>query len=239
MTEERAGAPRIVIHGAGRMGQQVAEQAQTQGLDVIAMVSRHHPGALPDVHWQPGLEGLERTPDLLVDFSLPAGTSSAARWCVQHRVPLLSGTTGLDSTQNDRLNKASEQIAVLHAANFSPGLNALLGALAHIGQWLPEIESATITDIHHVDKKDAPSGTALALAQVLEPLQSAFESQREGSVVGKHVVNLQLPGEHLSLAHTATNRSVFARGALQAGRWLVRQPPGRYSALFLLTGKQV
>ncbi len=228
--------PGVVIHGAGRMGRQLAGQAAAQGFDVVALVSRHHPGDIDAALWRPGLEALEHRPDLLIDFSLPAGAVAAARWCARNGVPMVSGTTGLDTSQEQVLDEAAGQVALLHAANFSPGLNAMLGALAHLGQWLPDIEAATITDIHHQHKKDAPSGTALTLAKALQPLEARIESLREGEVVGQHVVKLELPGETLTLTHEATDRSVFARGALQAGRWLIQQPPGRYQALDWLIG---
>lgn len=238
MSAGRSGTPRVVIHGAGRMGQQLAGMAGGQGFELIAMVSRHHPGEGATVPWCPGLEALVNTPDLLIDFSLPAGAVAAARWCAEQGVPMISGTTGLDPTQDDALTQASEQVAVLHAANFSPGLNALLGVLADLGHWLPDIEAARVSDIHHAQKKDAPSGTALELARALLPLQASIESRREGEVVGEHIVSLELPGERLTLAHTASDRSVFARGALQAGRWLVNQAPGRYRALDWLMGQR-
>lgn len=232
-----AGRVSVVIHGAGRMGQQLAEQAAGQKFDIIALVSRHHPGDIGEIDWRPGLDSLGRKPDVLIDFSLPAGTVAAARWCSRSSVPMISGTTGLESIHEKAMNEVSRKVAVLHSANFSPGLNAMLGALAHLGQWLPEVEAATVTDVHHVHKKDSPSGTALALAQALGPLSPRVESRREGEVVGEHRVRLELPGETLSLVHEATDRSVFARGALQAARWLIPQPPGRYQALDWIMGQ--
>jgi len=228
----------LVIHGAGRMGQQVAAQAREQGFAVQAIVSRHHPGALEGLSWRPGLEALEQRPDLLIDFSLPAGSVAAARWCHDAGVPLLSGTTGLDGTQDAVLDKAAREIPVLHAANFSPGLNALLGVLEQLGSWLPDLEAVAISDLHHAEKKDSPSGTALALAQALAPLKATFGSRREGDTIGEHTVQLELPGERLALTHEALDRGIFARGALQAGRWLLEQPPGRYRALDWLTGQR-
>lgn len=233
----RSGSPTVVIHGAGRMGQQVAGQVVSQGFGILAVVSRHHPGDVAGAQWRPGLEGLGRNPDVLIDFSLPSGAVAAARWCAKAGVPMVSGTTGLDSTHEQALDEAAKRVAVLHAANFSPGLNAMLGALVHLGQWLPDVQVATVTDIHHVHKKDAPSGTALALAQALKPLAPRVESRREGEVVGEHIVRLDLPGETLSIAHSATDRSVFALGALQAAHWLMEQSPGRYQAVDWIMGQ--
>lgn len=231
MTSNHGNTPRLVIHGAGRMGQQLASLASRDGFELVAMVSRHHPGDGAAVPWCPGLDALVHKPDLLIDFSLPAGAVAAARWCADAGVPLISGTTGLDSTQDEALSEASTHVAVLHAANFSPGLNAMLAALAQLGHCLPGIEAVRITDVHHAQKKDAPSGTALALAGALLPLQAQMESRREGDIIGQHAVQLELSCETLSMSHSVTDRGVFARGALQAGRWLLEQPPGRYQAL--------
>jgi 4-hydroxy-tetrahydrodipicolinate reductase len=214
------------------MGQGVAAEARARGWNVLGLVSRHHPGPLQDP-WYPGLDALESAaglPDVLVDFSLPAGTVAAARWCADRRVPLVTGTTGLDKTQQYSLEQAARAIPVLSSPNFSPGVNALLVLLSQARELLPDAQRVDLLDVHHVNKKDAPSGTALALASALDPLKVDMESRREGEVVGDHAVTFQLPGETLSLAHHAEHRGIFALGAVKAAAWLLRQSPGSYSA---------
>ncbi|MEM1411408.1 MAG: dihydrodipicolinate reductase C-terminal domain-containing protein [Pseudomonadota bacterium] len=225
MTQAR---PRLVVHGAGRMGRLVAAAASAEGFQLQALVSRQHPGDLDGAQWRPGLDALGTAPDLLIDFTLPSGTVAAARWCAAQGVPLVSGTTGLEALQARALERAATQVPVLHAANFSPGVNAMLGVLESLGGL--GIRSARLTDVHHIHKKDAPSGTALALAAALAPVQVAIESRREGEVIGDHSVALELDGETLTLAHHAEEREIFARGALRAARWLLGRPAGRYRA---------
>jgi 4-hydroxy-tetrahydrodipicolinate reductase len=215
------------------MGQGVSTEALSRGWNVLGLVSRHHPGPRVAHTWYPGLDALEGAagrPDVLIDFSLPAGAVAAARWCAYRSIPLVTGTTGLDATQDAVLDEAARTIPILASPNFSPGVNALLVLLAEARSLLPDIESADLLDVHHVHKKDAPSGTALALARALAPMKVEIESRREGEVVGDHTLTLNLPGETLVLAHHAEDRRVFALGAVQAAEWLLRQPPGSYGA---------
>jgi 4-hydroxy-tetrahydrodipicolinate reductase len=127
---------------------------------------------------------------------------------------------------------------VLHAANFSVGVNVALELVARAAELLAgaQPEAVRITEVHHAQKRDAPSGTALALAERLAGLPYEVDSRREGDVVGDHAVRFELPGEILSIEHRATDRAVFAHGALRAAHWLSRQEPGRYTALDWLSG---
>lgn len=223
----------LAVHGAGRMGQGVAAEILERRWTVLGLVARHHPGSLDDLPWFPGLDALASTaglPDVLIDFTLPAGAVAAARWCADHRVPLVSGTTGLDATQQAALDQAARKIPVLQAPNFSRGVNALGLLLEYARDLLPGAGQVELLDVHHVHKKDAPSGTALALAQALAPLETHIESRREGDVVGDHTVTFHLPGETLTLAHHAADRRIFALGAVEAAAWLQKQAAGRYTA---------
>lgn len=212
--------------------------------------------------WQAGIprfptlsaagERLDGGIDLVIDFTLPEGTRAAARWCGAHGVPLLSGVTGIDGETEQALDHASRGVPVLWAANLSPGINLVAGMLADLGRVIGEDASVTIEETHHAGKKDAPSGTALLLARALRPPRAGggtdpgrigedfpsveFVSHRQGQVVGDHSVTLVLPGETLTLSHHAEDRHLFARGALDAARWLVKQPPGRYSAADWIRG---
>lgn len=227
MTDDR---PRLAVHGAGRMGRLVAAHADDFGFDLVGIVSRHHPGDDLNAPWVPGLDALAAAPAVLVDFTLPAGAAAAARWCAARDIPLVSGTTGLHETQRTALELASHRVPVLHAANFSPGVNLMLALLREAGAWLNDVERITLTEVHHVHKKDAPSGTALALAEALAPHGVDMESLREGEVIGDHRVAIRLLGEELVLDHHAEDRAIFARGALHAARWLIGQPHGFYGA---------
>lgn len=235
-------APTLAVHGAGRMGQRVAALADTAGFELQGLVSRHHAGPEFTGAWFPGLDALRdaqgREPSVVIDFTLPAGATAVARWCGDHAVPLVSGTTGLDEIQSRILDEMARNIPLLQAPNFSPGLNAALVLARDAVRMLPDLQSVSILDVHHVHKKDAPSGTALALADAVAPHAPDIESRREGDVVGDHDVILELPGESLRIAHHAADRDIFARGALAAARWLLDQAPGRYSALDWITAER-
>lgn len=185
--------------------------------------------------------------DLVIDFSLPAGTLDAARWCAGRGVAMLSGVTGIGDDVHAALNDVGRSAPVLWAANLSLGVNLLAGVLRGIGRVVGESAAVTIEEVHHAGKKDAPSGTALFLARHLRPPAEGaagtdpgriatdfpgidFISRREGEVVGDHSISVDLNDEVLTFSHHAKDRHLFARGALEAAMWLVRQPPGRYSA---------
>jgi 4-hydroxy-tetrahydrodipicolinate reductase len=190
--------------------------------------------------------------DVLVDFSIPAATAMAIDACVVARKPIIVGVTGLDATLQHRLQTASREIAVLAAPNMSLGavlLTQLAGMAARV---LGEDFAIEIEDRHHHQKKDAPSGTALALGEAVaagrgvelkqhavfaapgsithgNPGSIRFHSIRQGEIVGDHCVTFTSSAERLELSHHAQSRTAFARGALTAARWIVGQPPGQYA----------
>jgi 4-hydroxy-tetrahydrodipicolinate reductase len=244
----------IVVFGGGRMGRQVAAavhdspQAQLAGV-----VSLNRPGWLKGAPWYADVARLDGQPDLLIDFSLPGGTATAANWCRANLVPMVSGTTGLDQADRDALNRAAELIPVLWAPNLSRGINILLLAAAETAAALPADTAVEIVDIHHVHKQDSPSGTALMIAHAiaaareqdvddclvigsggagedLAPGRIHCVSYREGEVIGEHRVRFLGAGEQLVLSHSATDRGIYATGAVAAGLWLVNQQAGLYSA---------
>lgn len=189
--------------------------------------------------------------DVLIDFSAPAGFDAALAHCCAHRVALVSGTTGLSAAQRTALAAAARAIPVLWSANFSLGIAVLTRALgmaaAALRGWDLEIIEA-----HHARKADAPSGTALALGRAAAAARGqdfdavavlsregrvgerpagaiGFAAVRAGDIVGEHTALLATAGERLELAHRATDRAIFARGALAAAAWLAGKPAGAYS----------
>jgi 4-hydroxy-tetrahydrodipicolinate reductase len=226
-----AARPRLLVFGAGRMGEQVAGAADKAGFDLKAVVSRRQPDWLDHDYWRPGLDTLPDLVDIAIDFSLPQGTMTLAPWCAEHGVPLVCGTTGLHITQRDALSAAAARVPVLWAANFSIGVNVCLGLVAAAARQLRGVRSVEVFDRHHQHKKDMPSGTALALGEAASPYPPVYDSEREGEVIGDHEVRFCLPGEVVEIAHRASDRSIYANGALHAGRWLLEQRPGTYSML--------
>jgi len=188
--------------------------------------------------------------DVLVDFSAPAALQASLDRAASAHIPLLIGTTGLDETAQDRIASAAQEIAVLRAANTSLGV-ALLGDLVErAARVLGPDWDIEITETHHRMKTDAPSGTALLLAEAaasgrgtaleserarlgtgLDRRRGAigFASLRGGTVAGDHDVLFLGPDERLILSHRAESRMIFARGALAAARFLIGKPAGLYS----------
>jgi len=231
------GVLRVAVHGTGRMGRALAAAAASQsGLVLEALVGPQEPDWETPVPWFGQLQDLPDRPDLLIDFTLPAGTLAAARWCSAQQVALLSGVTGLSDDVRAALATTASEVPVLWSPNLSLGLNLLAELAGRAAAVLDPETPVLIEDIHHQWKKDAPSGTALMLGATIAAQRSgatdavAYRSLREGEVIGEHTVRFRMAGETVELVHKAQDRSIYALGALTAGRWLVRQPPALYTA---------
>jgi 4-hydroxy-tetrahydrodipicolinate reductase len=231
----------LAINGAnGRMGRAFQASLRDDArFDLVARIARSD-----DWRAAPVL-------DVVIDFSAPAGFDAALAHCVAHRVALVSGTTGLDAEQHAALTEASRAIPVLHAANFSLGVAVLTRVLREAAAALPDWD-LEILEAHHARKVDAPSGTALALGRAAAEARNrklddvavlsregqvgartagaiGFATIRAGDIVGEHTAMLATSGERLELSHRATDRGIFARGAIAAAAWLAGKPAGTYS----------
>jgi 4-hydroxy-tetrahydrodipicolinate reductase len=171
--------------------------------------------------------------DVLVDFSTPSALQASLDRAVSAGVPILVGTTGLDDFADQRIAAAAKHIAVLKAANTSLGIAILTDLLERAAVLLGPEWDVAIQDIHHANKVDAPSGTALALGEAVKRGRSSakidYASIRGGTVAGDHDVMFLGPDERLILSHRAESRSIFARGALAGARFLVGRAAGLYS----------
>ena len=188
--------------------------------------------------------------DVVVDFSDPASTAGHLAACAAAEVALLVGTTGLPPDIERHAAQAAARAPVMIASNTSLGVTLLTALVRECARLLPEDFDIEIVEAHHRHKKDAPSGTALTLGRAaaqgrgidferaavmgrsgVAPRRSGeigFAVLRGGDIVGEHDVIFAGTAEKITLSHQATDRAVFARGALQAARWLAGQPPGRY-----------
>ncbi len=186
---------------------------------------------------------------VVIDFSGPAASAANLAACRAAGKPLLLGSTGYGAQLESDLAAAAAHIPLLIAPNTSLGVTLLLELARAAARALPGFD-ADITETHHREKRDAPSGTALALADAVREGHAQahtgaaggeipISSVREGEVVGEHRVRFSGAGEELFLAHRATDRAIFARGALAAALWLAPQPAGRYAMRDLLFGKTV
>lgn len=234
----------IVLHGAGRMAAAIVRAAkQDATLSIAAVVAPARPDWDEPVAYFPALDQLPGNPEVLIDFSLPEGTASAAPWCANKRVALLSGVTGLGAAEMDALQLAARTTAVLWSPNLSLGVNLLARLCTMAARMMKPGTHVAIADTHHQWKKDAPSGTALMLGAAIDAGREcsvpaiSYSSVREGEIIGQHSVTLEWPGEKIVLQHEALDRALFAEGALDAARWLSRQTPGFYSAADWLAGR--
>lgn len=189
--------------------------------------------------------------DVIIDFSSPKAFDGMMDYSVSHRIPVIVCTTGLSEEQTDRLKADSEKVAVLRSANMSLGINLLLKLLKEAARTLvPAGFDVEIVEKHHNLKKDAPSGTALALAdsineamggqyaykydrsQSYEPRDKkelGISSVRGGNIVGVHEVLFAGTDETIEFTHTAYSKAVFAKGAVQAAKYLAGKPAGYYN----------
>ena len=209
-------------------------------------------GASSDAVVAADATGALKGADVAIDFSLPEATEANVAACVSMQRPLVIGTTGHSGRVRDAIEAAVRDIPIVIAPNMSLGVNLLLRLVELAAQKLDDSYDIEVFEAHHRNKKDAPSGTALALGNAAArgrgvALQDVSEHDRHGTnvprrkgaigfsvfrggdVVGDHTVTFAGLGERIELTHRASDRLAFARGAVQAARWLVGKAPGLYS----------
>ncbi len=259
-------AVRVVVCGvAGRMGGRVLNAVRgEEGMLVVGATERPDSpqvgldagavagGPPAGVPVSGSLEAaLERGADVAIDFTAPAAAPHHAQVCAARKVALVLGTTGIAAQARADIAGRAREVPIVLAPNMSVGVNALFRLVGEAARALGPSYEVEIVEMHHRTKQDAPSGTALRLAEVaaealkLDP-KSAFVHERRGDtgprragtiglqalrggdVVGDHTVFFLADGERLELTHRATSRDNFARGAVRAARWVVGKPPGLY-----------
>ena len=264
----------IIVGAAGRMGQTLIRNIadskdmslhaavdradlQQQGRDVSELLG----GAALGVRLTSSLAAVLTGADVVVDFSAATITAANLEACAAAGVPIIVGTTGQAASVEAVAAKAATRCAVLIAANTSLGVTLLADMVERVARALPVEFDIEIVEAHHRDKKDAPSGTALALGRAAavgreQDLPSVAEKARNGvaprrggaigfavvrggDIVGDHTVLFAGPGERLELTHRVTDRAIFARGALQAARWLKGRQPGRYQMSDVISLKSI
>lgn len=244
-----AAARAVIIGVSGRMGQALVRAAgELPSLRITAAVASPASASLGrDAGVLAGMEPLGvavtsdlpaalATADVAIDFSQPHATRANVAACRVARKPLLIGTTGFEAqiTQPE-LAAAASEIPLLIAPNTSLGVAVLTELVHRAARALPAEFDIEIIEAHHRTKRDAPSGTALALARAAAEGRGGvpertigFAVVRAGDIVGEHTVLFAGPGEEVRLTHRASDRAIFARGALRAALWLRGQAPGRY-----------
>jgi len=219
---------RLIVHGAaGRMGARICSLSRDDSRFVLV-------GQIDQTaDFSPA--NVDDGADVLIDFSSDQGAAAAAGIARRHGAALLVGTTGLSPQTLSVLEVAAKEIPVMVAANTSMGVAVLNHLVTSAARLLGDRYDISIVEVHHTRKLDAPSGTALRIAESLRrgsgrtvPAER-IHAVRSGDVIGDHTVEFGGPGERLQLVHRATSRDLFALGALQAAAWLSTCGPGRYT----------
>ncbi len=249
-----------ITGAAGRMGMRlVALGSQSGDLKVVSAVERaDSPRQGEDAGEVAGVgkigvaisADLQANPQVLIDFTVPVAMRQWLQTCRDRKIAIVIGTTGLSDADHAAIDEAAREIPILQAPNMSLGVNLLFKLAAEVAKKLGEDYDIEIVEGHHRFKKDAPSGTAMGLAEAIlkatgktrealvfdrhgdEVMRQrgdiGMHALRIGDEVGRHTAFFAALGERLELTHVATNRDTFVRGALAAARWLATRTPGRY-----------
>jgi len=251
----------IAITGAaGRMGSRLIALAKQDGnFQILGAIEKpDHPDQAKDIGEIAGVGAiglpitfdLRPKPDVLIDFTSPSSMRHWLKTCSDREIAMVIGTTGLQEADHAAIDRAAERIPILQAPNMSLGVNVLFRIAAQVATMLGSDYDIEIVEAHHRFKKDAPSGTAMGLADAIlkatgksrdallydrhgedvprKPGQIGMHALRMGDEVGRHTVSFAALGERLELTHVATNRDTFVHGALRAAKWIADRKPGRY-----------
>jgi 4-hydroxy-tetrahydrodipicolinate reductase len=170
--------------------------------------------------------------DVFIDFTAPEGTVVNLDYLARYKKPAVIGTTGLNTVQLDKLKEISKVVPILFSPNMSVGVNVLFDILPEIAKKLGSDYSIEIMEAHHRAKRDAPSGTAKKIGQILANAigkEITTHAVRLGDIVGDHTVIFCGNSERIEITHRAHSRDLFALGAIKAARWLMGKPAGLYS----------
>ncbi len=260
---------RIVVPGAaGKMGKMIVEALAERPGEVILGGAVERPGhtALGQPASAPGstvvsddLAAVMPGADAIIDFTAPEATRGIVELAARHKVAAVIGTTGLSADTRAAIFHAGATIPIVVSPNFSIGVNLLLELVEQAARKLGPTFDLEVVEFHHRAKRDAPSGTAIAIAEALARGRDADLSQvkrysregdvgaripgeigvvavRGGDIVGEHIAHFLGAAERLEIAHRATSRLIFARGAVHAAIWSADKPPGVYSMRDVLNG---
>src|SRR4029450_355120 len=212
-----------LIGAAGRMGKTISDLAKDDPkIDIIARCDLGDP-----------IEPAMRNCDVAIDFSHAGAITEICAAALQHRKPLVIGTTGHSTEQRSTIEETAQSLPIVFASNFSIGVNVLFWLTRKAAEQLRGDFDVAIVETHHKMKKDAPSGTAETLAELLKATKKTkreipIQSIREGDILVHNTVIFTGPGERLELTHRAASREIFARGALRAAEWIMGKPAGLY-----------
>ena len=224
-----------LVGAAGRMGQTILAVANSESIEIISKLDQ-------------GDQIASAGADIVIDFSQPDVVETVCEAGLKTNTPLVIGTTGHSGAQRKTIESAAKKLPIVFASNFSVGVNTLFWLTEQAARVLGDGFDLEIVEVHHRLKKDAPSGTARTLAEILQrerqtrrlrhgregmvgerdPSEIGIHAIRGGDVVGDHSVIFAGSGERLELTHRAASRETFARGALRAAHWVKGKNPGLY-----------
>src|SRR5438105_5084380 len=224
-----------VVGAAGRMGQTIIALANSESVEVVSKLDQ-------------GDQIASAGADVLIDFSQSDATNAVCEAGLKTNTPLVIGTTGHSAEQRKAIESAAKKLPIVFASNFSVGVNALFWLTEQAARIFGDSFDLEIVEMHHRLKKDAPSGTARTLAEILKrerkiaqlrygregmvgergSSEIGIHAVRGGDVVGEHSVIFAGNGERVELTHRAASRETFARGALRAAHWVIGKSPGLY-----------
>lgn len=263
---------KIVVAGAaGRMGCRLVSLIKDSTALMLAgaLEGKGHPSLGEDagetarsghagVPITDNLSSLMEHGEVLIDFSSPEATLEHMRTVARHRRAIVIGTTGFSGAQLEELKSLAQQIPCVFSPNMSVGINLIYKVIGEMARTLGEDYDIEVVEAHHRLKKDAPSGTALKIAEVLARSvnrdlsrvgvyarkgmigervkgEIGIQTIRAGDIVGDHTILFGGMGERIEVTHRASSRDTFAQGALRAAKWVVRQPPGLYDMMDVLS----
>ena len=239
------------------MGRLLAEEAIAAGADLVGGIDR--PGAgVNGVALLRDISALAIAAEVVIDFTHASTVAAHAAALAEAGTAWVLGTTGLSAADEAAVAAAAKQIAVMHSPNYAPGVNLVLALAERMAAALPgDLYDAEIVEMHHRQKVDAPSGTAIGLGRAVargrgveldtvkesgrdghtgarKPGAIGFAALRGGQVVGEHTLLFAAASEHIAITHRAFDRRAFATGAVRAALWVVGRPPGLYSMMDVL-----
>ncbi len=254
-----------VIGAGGRMGRMLIEAIQDNPQTILTAAIERQGSSLVgadagevaavgrlDVQIVDDLRSVINKIDVLIDFSLPAATEQNMQVCAEHNVAMVIGTTGFNEQQEQVLAKASEQVAIVYAGNYSTGVNLSLKLLGMAAKAFGTDADVEVIEAHHKHKIDAPSGTAYMMAEAVAEARGqnlkdvavygregqtgereagtiGIHAIRGGEIIGDHTVMFIADGEVVEITHRARARMTFAAGAVRAATWIVQQSAGQYN----------
>ena len=229
---------KLAISGCqGRMGQRITALAlKDEAFRISALLENKN---CPDVpllfhHIPVNFEDAAlKGSDVLIEFTTPEATILHLKACRKYGVNMVIGTTGFTKGQITQIKKASSGIAIVFSSNMSVGVNLVFGLIRQAAAITGRDYSVTLSETHHVHKKDAPSGTAKTMAEIAEAISKTkvkeIESIREGEVIGDHTITFEGPMDLVSIHHHAKTRDIFAQGALVAAKFLSKKKKGLFN----------